>query len=202
MINEAPRPTSTLSTEYKAAVLPIIFWPDKRLQKKCEDVGEQEFDNSLRTVVASMIQTMKQNDGIGLAAPQIGILRNVITIDIPMQQQLPSEGTETPSTTPISRPFVLINPKITTWTDDSDFVWDEGCLSVPGYFESRSRPRRIVVEYFNDDGQWYTSEFTNLHAFVIQHEMDHLKGMVFVDELSRLKQDRIKKKIQKTLNRR
>lgn len=201
MLNEAPRPTSLLSTEYKAAVLPIIYWPDARLHKKCEDVQDHEFDDALRTVVASMVRTMKENDGIGLAAPQVGVLRNIITIDVPLEQQLPSKGTETPSYQPVSRPFTLINPRIIE-EGEQTFTWDEGCLSVPGYFEARQRPKSITVEYRNDDGQYYTSQFTDLYAFAVQHEIDHLEGKVFVDPLSRLKQDRIKKKIQKTLNRR
>jgi len=179
--------------------MPIVLWPDKRLKQECEDVTE--FDDQVRHLVASMIATMKARDGVGLAAPQVALPANVITIDIPMERRLPSQGTETPSYEPVSSPFVLINPKIIA-ADEKMFSWSEGCLSVPGYYEDRDRPWRIVVEYFNDDGKKYTNEFTNLFAFAIQHEIDHLEGKVFVDGLSRLKQDRIRKKMVKTLNRR
>jgi peptide deformylase len=201
MINDPPRPNALLDSQYISAAfeLPVVVWPDKRLTQKCEEVTE--FDDQLRTFVASMIATMRKEDGVGLAAPQVGILKNIITIDIPMQRQLPSQGTETPSYESVERPFVLINPKITD-TDEKPFAWREGCLSVPGYYEDRERPWRIVVEYFNDDGKKYTHEFTNLFAFAIQHEIDHLEGKLFIDDLSRLKLDRIRKKITKTLNRR
>ena len=199
--NDPPRPNALLSTQYTdtAFELPIVMWPDKRLAEQCEDVTD--FDDQVRSLVASMIWTMRARDGVGLAAPQVAILQNIITVDIPLETQLPSTGTETPEYEPVSRPFALINPKIID-ADEKMFKWSEGCLSVPGYYEDRERPWRIVVEYFNDDGKKYTREFTNLFAFAIQHEMDHLEGKVFVDDLSRLKKDRIRKKMVKTLNRR
>lgn len=198
-MNNPPRPNAILSTEYQAIQLPIVLWPDKRLSRTCEDVTE--FDDQLRSFVASMLVTMKAEAGLGLAAPQVGINKNILAIDIPLSMQKPTTGTETPEVESVYRPFVVINPKILE-VDEKMFKWEEGCLSVPGYFEDRERPWRIVVEYFNDDGRKHTTEFTNLFAFAIQHEMDHLEGKVFVDGLSRLKQDRVKKKMIKTLNRR
>ena len=179
---------------------PVVFWPDTRLNTVCVDVTEDQLDR-IQKVLAAMFATMKQASGIGLAAPQIGLMLNVITLNIPEVLELGHTGTQTPTSEPISQPFVMINPAIVEQGDDQ-FRWEEGCLSVPGHFEYRNRPQRIVVEYLNDDGSKHRTEFTGLHAFAIQHEMDHLVGKIFVDELSGLKQSRIKKKIRKTLNRR
>ena len=202
-MNQPPRPKSILSTEYaeNASALPVIYWPDKRLEMPCQDVEESEFDDELKTFVVSMLMTMSAEDGVGLAAPQVGVLKNIITISIPLEMQLPTQGTETPETQPVESPFVLINPVIAESSIET-FKWDEGCLSVPGYFEERERSREIIVDFYNDDGKKHTEMFTGLYAFAIQHEIDHLHGKVFVEGLSRLKQDRIKKKIKKTLNRR
>ena len=200
MVNNPPQPDAILSSEHleAARLLPIIIWPDKRLQTKCEDV--KDFNDTLKAFVASMVLTMRHQDGVGLAAPQLGFFANVVTIDIPMQRDV-SAGTDV-EYEPAGYPFVLVNPKVVEVDDKHNFTWNEGCLSVPGYFEERTRPQRIVVEYQNDTGKNCSVEFQGLHAFAIQHELDHLEGKVFVDGLSRLKQDRIRKKITKTLNRR
>ena len=170
----------------KPCILPIVFWPDKRLSAKCEDVSPEEFNlPDIDVFISSMVLTMQAHDGIGLAAPQVGILKNIIAI------QLPDE---------IFRVFV--NPKITNSNFDFGFTWEEGCLSVPGYFENRVRDNRIDLEYVNHRGVVCQAQFSELTAFVIQHELDHLTGGMFIDDLSPLKKDRIKKKIRNTLNRR
>lgn len=173
-------------SEQKPCVLPVIFWPDKRLSQQCVDVDQDEFEmQDIDTFVSSMVLTMRVHDGVGLAAPQLGILKNIITIEIPGED-----------------PHIFVNPKILVIDNTLDFKWEEGCLSVPGYFEERSRPNRIVVEYYNRIGNVQQTEYTGLTAFVIQHEVEHLQGQVFIDHLSPLKKDRIKKKIRNTLNRR
>ena len=173
-------------SEQKPCVLPIVIWPDKRLNQPCVDVDQDEFDlKDIDVFVSSMVMTMRANEGLGLSAPQLGIGKNIIVIEIP--------GDEIQ---------VFVNPKITELDDTLDFKWEEGCLSVPGYFEERSKPNRIVVEYANRTGGVYHNEYTGLTSFVIQHEIEHLLGHMFIDHLSPLKKDRIKKKIRNTLNRR
>lgn len=173
-------------SEQKPCVLPIIFWPDKRLSKSCVDVDQDEFYlPDIDMFVTSMVLTMRAHDGIGLAAPQLGILKNIVTVEIP------GESVQ-----------IFVNPKIIECDDTLDFKWEEGCLSVPGYFEQRSRPNRIVVEYVSRTGGVYQNEYIGLTAFVVQHEIEHLQGKMFIDQLSPLKKDRIKKKIRNTLNRR
>lgn len=201
LTNNPPRPEALLSTEYESSSLPVLVWPDPRLSQKCEDVAPEEFNDQLRSFVASMFRTMTEQRGVGLAAPQVGILKNIITIDIPLEEQLPTQGTETPDVRSVNRPFVLINPELVEVSDEM-FTWSEGCLSVPGYYEDRARPQQIVVNALNDNGHKHTTVFQGLHAFAIQHEIDHLEGKVFVDGLSRLKQDRIKKKMLKFARRR
>jgi len=172
--------------EQKPCVLPVIFWPDKRLYQLCVDVDQDEFDmQDIDTFVTSMVLTMRARDGIGLAAPQVGILKNIIAIEIPGED-----------------PHIFVNPKIIDIDNTLDFKWEEGCLSVPGYFEQRTRPNRIIVECVNRVGELQRGEYTGLTAFVIQHEVEHLQGQLFIDHLSPLKKDRIKKKIRNTLNRR
>jgi peptide deformylase len=167
--------------------LPIIVWPHPKLNTVCENVDE--FNDNLKQLTSQMITTMLKFNGVGLAAPQVGISLNVIVasfFDTTIQQEKlePCEN------------IVLINPKI-QHTRDELFSWEEGCLSVPGYFETRSRPYEIMVNYCDVNGTLCQQTFTGLNAFIIQHEIDHLKGKVFVDDLSKLKKDRIKKKISK-----
>lgn len=157
-------------------ILPILIWPDERLNQVCENITT--FDDWLKQVSLDMFATMKYNNGVGLAAPQVGILANVITISI--------DGID----------LFFANPEIVE-SSERLYAWDEGCLSVPGYFEKRRRPQRIVVKYKNINGYEKEKEFQGLFAFAIQHEIDHLNGKVFVDDLSSLKKDRVKNKIKK-----
>lgn len=183
MITKAPQLTSDV---LDGAVLPLFYWPDDILHQKCDDIQDADFGDDLNFLIASMFRTMKVHEGVGLSAPQVGVSKNIITIHVPAIY---------------SYPFVMINPEIVKTSIDT-FDWDEGCLSVPTYFEKRSRPNNIVVEYLNDDKTPHRTIFTNLHAFVIQHEIDHLNGHVFVDSLSQFKQQRIEKKIHKLLSKR
>jgi len=122
---------------------------------------------------------MKAENGIGLSAPQVGVLKNVIAIWIDETQ-----------------PYVFVNPKIATASVDL-FKVKEGCLSVPGYFEDRERPRHITLEFFDTVGVKHEVAFSDLSAFCIQHEIDHLNGKLFIDHSSELKRDRIKARIKK-----
>lgn len=162
-------------------IIPILVWPDERLHQKCEDITT--FDSWIKQHAVDLLATMKHSNGVGLASPQVGVLANIIAIWIEEKN-----------------PMVFVNPKIIE-AGDEEFEWDEGCLSVPGYFEKRRRPNRIVLQYKDIDGNEHETEFRQLYAFAIQHEMDHLKGKLFIDGLSTFKLSRVKNKVQKFLKR-
>jgi peptide deformylase len=172
-----------MTTEsYKPKIREILVWPDPRLNIRATDVVN--FDDNLRNLIADMFVTMTANEGVGLAAPQIAEPYNIIAIRLEPTKLL-----------------TLINPTIMKSSDDN-FEWEEGCLSVPGYFENRKRPNTIEISFYDPSGEEVTAEFSGLYAFAIQHELDHLNGKVFVDGSSWLKESRIKKKIKKTLKQR
>ena len=160
------------------ALLPILTYPDARLLKVAAPV--REFDARLKTLVRDMAETMHAAPGIGLAATQVNVHQRVITIDI-------SEAHD--------ELLVLINPRILK--ADGKQVYEEGCLSVPGVYEEVERAGHVLVEAEDADGVTFKRSATELLAVCIQHEMDHLKGKVFVEYLSRLKQARIRSKFEK-----
>lgn len=160
------------------ALLTILRYPDPRLHKVASPVTV--FDDALRTLVRDMAQTMYEAPGVGLAATQVNVHKQVIVIDVSeTHDQL----------------LVLINPRILQ--ADGSQVCEEGCLSVPGVYEEVERAEHVVVEAENEYGATFKLEAEELLAVCIQHEMDHLKGKVFVEYLSRLKQTRIKSRMQK-----
>jgi peptide deformylase len=158
--------------------LHILRYPDPRLHKIAAPVAE--VNESIRSLVADMAETMYAAPGVGLAATQVDVHKQIIVID----------ASETRD-----RLLVLINPEILAASGESDC--EEGCLSVPGIYEKVARADHIVVRALGLDGQSFTMEADGLLAVCIQHEMDHLKGRVFVQYLSRLKQSRIRAKMQK-----
>jgi len=160
------------------AILPIIHYPDPRLHKIAAPVAV--VDESIRNLVRDMAQTMYSAPGVGLAATQVDIHKQVIVIDI-------SETHD--------ELLVLINPKILDSRGKSDC--EEGCLSVPGIFEKVTRAEWVRVQALGVDGNPFQIESDGLLSVCIQHEMDHLKGKVFVEYLSRLKQKRIVGKLKK-----
>lgn len=160
------------------ALLQILRYPDPRLHKLAEPV--REVDEQTRRLVRDMAQTMYAAPGIGLAATQVDVHKQVIVIDI-------SEAKD--------QLLVLINPEILQRRGESEF--EEGCLSVPGVFEKVARSERIRVRALDQNGKSFEIEADGLLAVCIQHEMDHLKGRVFVEYLSPLKQQRIVKKLRK-----
>ena len=160
------------------ALLPILTYPDARLLKVAAPV--REFDARLKALVRDMAETMHAAPGIGLAATQVNVHQRVITIDI-------SEAHD--------ELLVLINPRILK--ADGKQVYEEGCLSVPGVYEEVERAQYVLVEAEDADGVTFKRSATELLAVCIQHEMDHLKGKVFVEYLSRLKQARIRSKFEK-----
>jgi peptide deformylase len=161
------------------ALLPILRYPDPRLHKIAGPVTV--FDERLKKLVADMAETMYDAPGIGLAATQIDVHQQVIVIDVSeTRDQLQ----------------VLVNPEI-LWASDDRQLYEEGCLSVPGIYDGVERPSRVRVRSLDLDGNPREFDADGLFAVCVQHEMDHLKGKVFVEYLSPLKRNRIKTKLQK-----
>ncbi len=160
------------------ALLNILKFPDPRLRTRARPVTE--FDDDLRRLVADMFETMYDAPGIGLAATQVDVHRRLLVMDVSEDK---------------SRPQVLINPEILEAEGEEEM--DEGCLSVPGYYEAVRRAGKIRVKAQDEHGEWREFEADGLEAVCIQHEMDHLEGKLFVDYLSTLKRDRIRKKLER-----
>ena len=162
------------------ATLEILRYPDPRLYTKAETVAE--VDESVRALVRDMAETMYEAPGVGLAATQVNVHKRVVVIDrSETRDQL----------------LVLINPEIIA--SEGEQYCEEGCLSVPGIYEAVERAERVTVRALGIDGEPFTLTADGLLAVCIQHELDHLEGKVFVDYLSRLKQQRIKAKLQKQI---
>jgi peptide deformylase len=163
------------------AVRPILTAPDPRLKAVSETVGTVDAD--LRRLVDDMFESMYAADGIGLAAVQIGIPKRVLIMDLH-----PKKGER--------EPRVYINPKL-LWTSDDAVVCEEGCLSVPDIWEEVERPSKIRAEYLDRDGAKQILEAEGLLATCLQHEMDHLEGILFLDHLSKLKKSIALRKLAK-----
>ena len=162
---------------------PILIHPDPRLKKP--SLAVDDLDESLRDLADDMLSTMYDAPGIGLAAPQVGVLSRLIVMDCAM----PENG-ETP------RPLVMFNPEVLAASDEKN-VYEEGCLSFPELFADVTRPEAVDVRWSDRDGNEQTLETDGLLAVCIQHEIDHLDGKLFVDYLSQLKRQRIRKRLLK-----
>lgn len=160
-------------------ILPILEYPDLRLRKRATPVAE--VNDALRKTIDDMFETMYAAPGIGLAATQVNVHKRLLVLDV-------SENKDTP--------LVFINPEIEV-LDPEPLGYEEGCLSVPGYFDLVSRPRKIRVKALDRNGEAFELEAEGLLAVCLQHEVDHLDGKLFVDYLSILKRQRLKHKIQK-----
>jgi len=174
------------------AIRKVVIWPDPVLSQKAAPVVQ--FDESLKQLVIDMFDTMYDAHGVGLAAPQVGISQRVLVIDLspdPSKQDLKDQ--EELKKIGFDKPLVFINPEITT--QSGRIVWEEGCLSVPGISEEVTRAETLKVRAQDVDGQFFEKEVSRLYAVAIQHEIDHLDGKVFVEYLSRLKRDIIKRKM-------
>lgn len=181
-MSQARQPILTLP--YSAAltymaILNILEFPDSRLRTIAKPVSI--VDDGIRQLVDDMFETMYEAPGIGLAATQVNVHKRVVVMDLSEDR---------------SEPRVFINPEIEKLTDDMD-QYQEGCLSVPGFYENVDRPQKVRVKALDRDGQPYELIAEGLLAVCIQHECDHLNGKLFVDYLSNLKRDRIKKKLEK-----
>jgi len=159
-------------------VLNILHFPDEKLRTVAKPV--ERVDDTLRALIDNMFETMYDAPGIGLAASQVDVHQRLIAIDV-------SEGKD--------QPLVLINPEI-VWKEGEEQM-EEGCLSVPGIYEPVTRAEKIKVKALDREGETFELETDGLLAVCIQHEIDHLDGHLFIDYLSRLKQSRIRKKLEK-----
>lgn len=166
----------------KAMKRSILIYPDPRLKKVCENVSDVTDD--LRALADDMLKTMYEAPGIGLAAPQIGVLDRLIVVDC-----VKEEG-GTP------RPIAMFNPIVSAKSDELS-IYEEGCLSIPDQFADIERPSEVTVDWMDRDGNAQKETFSGLWATCVQHEIDHLNGIMFVDYLRPLKRQMITRKMQK-----
>ncbi|EGG98527.1 Peptide deformylase [gamma proteobacterium IMCC2047] len=161
------------------ALLPILEFPDPRLRNKALPIND--VDDSIRKLADDMLETMYYAPGIGLAATQVNVQKRIVVIDVSEDK---------------SQPLVFINPEVEVIGDGFEEM-DEGCLSVPGFYETVQRPDHIKVRAQDRNGETFEIEDDGMLAVCIQHEIDHLDGKLFVDYLSPLKRQRIRKKLEK-----
>ncbi|WP_068547025.1 peptide deformylase [Thalassotalea crassostreae] len=160
-------------------ILNVLRFPDERLRTIAKNVDE--VTDETRKIIDDMFETMYDENGVGLAATQVDIHQRIVVMDTSDDQ---------------SNPLVLINPEITN-TSDEVMINEEGCLSVPGNYAKVERHCQVTVSALDRDGKQYSFDADELLAICIQHELDHLKGVLFVDYLSPLKRQRIKAKLEK-----
>jgi peptide deformylase len=163
------------------AVRDILIIPDKRLRLKSEPV--KAVDKTLRALIDDMFETMYAAPGIGLAAIQIGEARRVVTMDLAKKDEP-------------KQPQVFINPEV-TWSSGEKAIYEEGCLSIPEYYEEVERPKSVKVKYLDLDLKPQEIEAEGLLATCLQHEIDHTNGVLFIDHISKLKRDMVVKKFKK-----
>ena len=159
----------------------ILVLPDQRLRQVADDIPE--VDDSVKKLAADMLETMYAAPGIGLAATQIGEMKRLVVMDLSKDGEKPD-------------PIVLINPEIKKYSEET-VTTEEGCLSIPEIYYDVERPAEVTVEYTDLEGKRVTRDAKDRLAICIQHELDHLDGVLYIDYLSRLKRDRVIKKFQK-----
>jgi peptide deformylase len=170
-------------------VLPIYIYPHPVLTTEAEAVDTVTAD--IQKLMDDMVETMYDARGIGLAAPQVGVLKRVIVLDIEQR-----EDDEKKEKGERGTPMFFINPEI-VWESEDINVYNEGCLSIPAQYADIERPKRVKVKYLDYNGQPQEIEADGLMATCLQHEIDHLNGVLFVDHLSKLKRDMIARKLKK-----
>ena len=161
---------------------PILIHPDPRLKKVCAPVSD--VSDELRALADDMLETMYHAPGIGLAAPQVGVMDRLLVMDCVKEEN------ETP------RPMVLINPEVVASSDEKN-VYEEGCLSIPEQFAEVTRPKVVDVRWIDLDGTEQQETFDGLWATCVQHEIDHLNGKLFIDYLGPMKRQMITRRMQK-----
>ena len=162
-------------------IKPIIIHPDPRLKKKCDLIAC--FNARLKDLSDDMFETMYNAPGIGLAAPQIGVMSKIFVMDCALKEDEPN-------------PLVLINP-IVSWASEETFTHNEGCLSIPEQYGDVTRPAHVRISYQNLEGKTFEVLFEGMEARCVQHEIDHLNGKLFIDYLSSLKRRMITDKMKK-----
>ncbi len=163
------------------AVLPIIKAPDPRLKRHCKAVGA--VDGVVRRLMDDMLETMYGANGIGLAAPQVGVAKRIVVLDLAREEEDPA-------------PLRMADPKI-VWSSEEEKIREEGCLSLPDQWADVTRPESVRVSYIDHENEIREIEASGMLATCIQHEMDHLDGVLFVDHLSALKRKMILRKLTK-----
>lgn len=161
---------------------PIILHPDPRLKKLCAPV--QDVTDDLRALADEMLSTMYEAPGIGLAAPQVGVLERLVVVDC-----VKEEGE-------VARPLIMFNPKILSSSDETN-VYEEGCLSIPEQFADVTRPAEVDVVWMDENGKEQREGFDGLWATCIQHEIDHLDGKLFIDHLKPMRRQMITRRMVK-----
>jgi peptide deformylase len=172
------------------AIRPLVILPDSMLRKVSAPIGD--ITPEIRKLAEDMLETMYDAPGIGLAAIQIGEPVRLVTLDVSKKAE---EGEEQ-----AREPMVLINPEV-TWRSEELSSYEEGCLSIPEYYEEVERPARVKIAYRDLDGTAQEIEADGLLATCLQHEIDHLNGVLFIDYLSRLKRERVTKRFAKAAKR-
>jgi peptide deformylase len=163
------------------ALLPIITAPDPRLKQKCAAVDR--VDEAVRKLMDDMLETMHEAPGIGLAAPQVGVFKRIIVVDVSKDKEAP-------------QPYRLVNPEV-VWAADEEAVYEEGCLSLPEQYADVARPAEVRVRYRDETDEVRELHASGLLATCIQHEIDHLEGILFVDHISQLKRSMILRRLAK-----
>jgi len=174
-------PASFQRLALKMALLEIIVAPDPRLKRKCEPVARVDADTA--KLMADMLETMYEAPGIGLAAPQVGVAKRIIVVDAAAEKKPPA-------------PIKMANPEI-IWSSDEKKSHEEGCLSLPDEYDQVVRPDKIKVRYLDETNTQKEIEADGLLSVVIQHELDHLEGVLFVDHISSLKRNMILRRLTK-----
>ncbi len=164
------------------SVRPIIYLPDEKTLRQVSKPLAQ-VDAQARRVFDDMLETMYNAPGIGLAAIQIGVAQRLAVIDLSKEGEVP-------------KPLFLANPKI-VWTSEEESDYEEGCLSIPDFYEMVQRPKEVKVQFLDRKGEPMELQASGLLATCLQHEIDHLNGILFIDHISRLKRERVIKKFQK-----
>ena len=163
----------------------IVLLPDPVLRTECDPVAE--VDDDMRALMDDMLETMYDAPGIGLAAIQIGVPKRIVVIDISKDEDA-------------RHPVCLVNPEV-VWQSEETSVYEEGCLSIPEYYDEVERPAACKVRFLDRDGQQQEMDCDGLLATCVQHEIDHLNGILFIDHISRLKRERVIKKFTKAAKR-
>ncbi len=174
------------------AILEILTYPDPRLAQVSKPVTE--FGTTLQKICDDMLETMYEAPGVGLAAPQVNIHKQLVVIDIEYES-----SEDEPPVLSNKNPLILVNPKIIS--REGEQICKEGCLSVPGEYEEVVRAEKVVVEYQDVNGNPHTLEAEGYLAVAVQHELDHLDGRLFIDRLSMMKSRSIKRRLKKELER-